>query len=253
MGRLDDIDVGSDGVGGMLFLNVSEDGDVLSTDGLAVAQKVAGTGIDIAFVRHMTKDKPLGADEVGVGGQCGGKGFTIGPSQDLDAEGHGGMGLFNGAGNDAHGRHNLWAGLAQIGEVMHVFDHQGMDARRTIHLRLGEGVIDNGGDAARMLRAAGERSNVDHSDERSGPITKQAGEAGCFHGDRPQGTSWLFAFWPTSGEGSIENAALDIKDFFFEALGNLVFKLVVGGEAYAMVGEGADVTGAAPKLIFHRS
>jgi hypothetical protein len=84
---LDDVDIGGEGVGGVLLLDVGEDGDGLGADGLAVAQEFAGAGVHVAFVGHVAEDESLGADEVGAGGERGGQGFAVGAGQDLDAEG----------------------------------------------------------------------------------------------------------------------------------------------------------------------
>ena len=182
MGGLDDIDVGGDGVGGVLLLDVGEDGDVLGADGLAVAEKRAGAGVHVAFVGHVPKDEAFGADEIGAGGEGGGKGFPVGAGEDLDAEGKPGMGLLDFAGDDRHGDGDFGTGMLHVGDVVHVFDHEGMDAAGAIGFGLGEGLVEDGGHAAPMLWRAGQGAHVDHADDDFGAGTEEAGENGSDHG-----------------------------------------------------------------------
>ena len=182
VGGLDDVEVGGEGVGGVLFLDVGEDSDVVGADLAAVAEEVAGAGVDVAFVGEVPEDEAFGADELGARGVGGGEGLAVGAGEDLDAEGEGGVGAADFGGDDGHGGGDGGAGAAEVGDVVHVFDHEGVDAEIGVGLRFVEGVLDDGVHGVGVERGAGEGAHMDHADDGSGAVAEDAGEGGCFHG-----------------------------------------------------------------------
>lgn len=52
----------------MFLLNIGENKNVVSLDVLAIAQRQTCVGVSVAFISHMTENKPLGSYKVETGG-----------------------------------------------------------------------------------------------------------------------------------------------------------------------------------------
>jgi hypothetical protein len=89
------------------------------------------------------------------------------------------VGALDFAGDDGHGGGDFGAGALDIGDVVHVFDHEGVDAAGAIGFGFGEGVVDDGGHAAGVPGGAGEGADVDHADDGLGAGRRRGARTGA--------------------------------------------------------------------------
>ena len=78
LGRIDQAEIGRDGVGRMFLLDVSEDLHPLCPDLLSVAQQGARASFDQAFVGDVPKDEAFGPDEISARAEGRGQRLLVG-------------------------------------------------------------------------------------------------------------------------------------------------------------------------------
>ena len=160
-------EVGGEGVAGVFLFDVGEDGDVLGADGAAVAKEGAGLGLGHeAFVGDVGEGEVLDADELGPDGEGDGEGLAGAEGEDLHAHGGVADGVGDGEADGGHGcGDGGMVGGVDVGGVVHVLDHDRVEARGDQHAGLVGGGLGQSGDGLPAAGAAGEGPDVDHADE----------------------------------------------------------------------------------------
>ena len=110
------------------LLDVGEYHHALGAYRLAVAKQVARAGFYHALVGEMAKNEALGPYKIEPGRMSGGHGLAVGAGEYLNSarKFHG---VFDLAADYGHRSDNFRAaGALDIWNVVHIFDHYGMDA-----------------------------------------------------------------------------------------------------------------------------
>ena len=153
------------------FLDIGEHGNALRAQALAVTQQRSGIGIHIPFIGQVAKDHGLGPDEVEPGCVGYGQGLLVGPGQDLQAQGHFGMGAPQGIGQNRHGSHHRRVYLALfIGPVVHVFQTEGIHPVLYQERRFCQDLIADAGNRQNTFGTAGQSRRMDHGHQQGPPF-----------------------------------------------------------------------------------
>ncbi|MDB6019679.1 MAG: Transposase family protein, partial [Pedosphaera sp.] len=157
--------------------DVGPDLDFIGADLFAVAEEFGGAGVDEAFIGDVGKGEAFDANPIEVGGMGDGEGFAIGGGENLDADGAAKF-SFHGLANDGHGGNDFRSdGAAEVGDIVHVFQGDTVDAGVAVDTGFVDGGGDNFTEGELAGGGAGQSADVNHADDRFG-----GGEESRFHG-----------------------------------------------------------------------
>ena len=155
------------------FCDVGPDLDAVGADLSAIPQEFGGGGLDKTFIGDVRKGESFGADEIQSGGMGDSDGFNVRRRQDLDAAMQAG-GFLHAPADDRHRRHNLRTDAsAEVGCVMHVLQHQPVQAGFAINGGFGERFGFGGFGVFAVGGSAWKGFEMNHPDHRFGSFEKR--------------------------------------------------------------------------------
>ena len=162
-----DVEVGGEGMRGMLFLDVGKDRDVVRAKVMPIAQHRARRGLSDPFIRDVGVGPALGADKVAAGGLGYGQRRFVALKQHVQAHRRVARPALDGVGHAGHRSGDLRPHLALVHarKVEHILDQDAVDAGGQIDLGLGDSPLDGALDTDETGHARA-RPGVDHRDDR---------------------------------------------------------------------------------------
>jgi len=162
--RLNNVDISSNGMRTVLLLDISEHTNVLSTDCLAIAKKITSATVDIAFICNMAENEAFNTNKVETSRLSDGNGLLVVGSEDLHTEGHLRANSTTDLGRSkSHGSDDLRTNLAAVRNIMHVLNHDSINATALVKLGLGDGLCDDVMQISLELGSARKSFQVHHT------------------------------------------------------------------------------------------